>query len=124
MKSLTTKNLFLIDGIGAAVSALFLGIVLTTLNDYIGMPLDVLYILAGLATLFATYSISCYFISPSNSCFYLKIIAYVNISYCMLTCILAYLHYKSLMTLGWIYFVGEVLIIITIVRLELKEAYK
>lgn len=56
--SLTLKQLFFIDGVGAVVSALMLGTILPAVNSYIGMPVLVLHYLGLLACVFAIYSFS------------------------------------------------------------------
>ena len=58
--SFTKHTLFLMDGIGALVSALMLGFVLPhpMYFDLIGMPVVTLNGLAGLAVIFAGYSLT------------------------------------------------------------------
>jgi hypothetical protein len=50
------KLLFLIDGVGALLSAFLLGVVLASAETTFGMPSKTLYFLATLACLFALYS--------------------------------------------------------------------
>ena len=54
------KKLFLIDGLGALVSAFFLGVVLVRLESFFGIPPFILYFLAFLPCLFAAYDFFCY----------------------------------------------------------------
>lgn len=122
MKTLTSKQLFLIDALGAITSAIFLGVVLVKLESYIGMPVNVLYLLAALALLFAVYSLSCYTFTPANWQAYLKLIAWVNLSYCILTLSLVIWNFNALKPLGITYFALEILIIIVLVNIELKHA--
>lgn len=118
--TLTSKQLFLIDGIGAVISAFFLGVILVQLEALIGMPENVLYPLAALAVIFACYSLSCYFISPTKWRLYLKIIATVNTLYSFLTLGLVLYHYTNLTILGLAYFIAEILILIGLIRAEIK----
>jgi len=53
------RRLFLIDGIGALVSAVMLGLVLTVWAPVFGMPRRVLIPLALVAAGFAIYSLTC-----------------------------------------------------------------
>ncbi len=118
------RTIFLIDGIGAIVSAVMLGIVLPLLQDLIGMPTEVLYYLASAAVMFAIYSLSCAFIVPANWPTFLRIIAFVNLTYCVVSVGLVYYFYPQLTKLGIAYFAIEKLIVIYIVMMELKAANK
>lgn len=120
LSKLTPSQCFLIDGIGAVVSALLLGVVLVHYQQLIGLPEQVLYWLAGLATLFAVYSLTCYWRTPANWQPYLSFIAVVNLLYCCLTVVLVFLH-ESISPLGGAYFVVEIIIVVTIALLELKK---
>lgn len=117
----TAKRLFLIDGIGAVISAFFLGIVLVQLQSYVGMPKDILYGLAIAPCFFAVYSFSCYFFLKSKWAKYLKIIAICNLLYCCATMCLMYCYFDSLTGLGLFYFGIELLIIIVLVNIELRS---
>lgn len=117
VSKLPINQLFLIDGIGALVSAVFLGVVLVRLEPIVGMPLYALYLLAFLALIFAAYSLSCYAFNQSNQK-YLRFIALVNGSYCLLTLGLVIFYFKSLTYLGILYFGVEIIIILSLVRLE------
>ncbi|MEM7297675.1 MAG: hypothetical protein AAF391_05350, partial [Bacteroidota bacterium] len=66
MKSINHKTIFLIDGVGACVSSFFLGYILVAFQSFIGMPVNVLYLLAGLALLFALYSLTKHFVQPQR----------------------------------------------------------
>lgn len=119
---MTFKKMFLIDAIGALISSVLLGFVLPYLNSYIGMPLNILYILAGLALIFFIYSLSCFFLAKENQAYLLKIIAIANILYCLLTISLVGNYISQLLTIGIIYFIIESLIIISLGIFELKFA--
>jgi thiol:disulfide interchange protein len=58
------KRLFLIDGLGAFLTAFMLGVVLANFESSFGMPLKTLYFLSFLAGLFCLYSFFCYFLYP------------------------------------------------------------
>ncbi len=105
------KTLFLIDGIGAMISAFSLGVLLPYFELIIGMPRYVLYPLAILASFFALYSFTNYFNFGSNWSSYLKGIAIINMSYCVLSLALIYYFYEQLTVLGLIYFIGEKIIV-------------
>ncbi len=122
--SLNSKNLFLIDGLGALLTAFLVGIVLRMFEDAFGMPSKFLTILSILACAFALYSMSCYFFVGKNWRTYLKIIAVANLMYCLLTAVLVMLLYQQITILGIIYFIGEILIILGLVYVELSVPAK
>lgn len=118
------KNIFLLDGIGALVSAFFLGVVLVQFQHHIGMPVYTLYLLGGLALGFVLYSTSCYLLFPKNWKPFLKLIATVNFLYCLLTIGLMMHFFQELTAIGITYFLAEIIIIVLIVRLEFKIAFR
>ena len=118
------KKLFLIDGIGAIVSALMLGVVLVKFQYLIGLPVKVLYSLSIIPCFFAIYSISCFYFLHSKWKLYLKIIAYLNLLYCFVTISLVFYFYENLKFLGVLYFILEIVVIIYLVTLEIKSANK
>ncbi|MEM1406482.1 MAG: hypothetical protein AAGG59_06890 [Bacteroidota bacterium] len=122
LKNLTStyKSLFLIDATGAAVTALMLSQVLARLGDLFGMPVNILYILAIIATCFALYSLICSCMVNQNWRSYLQGIAIANAVYCILTLALVIYLYDTLTWLGIGYFIGEIGIICLLVRFELK----
>ena len=118
------KQLFLIDGIGALVSAFFLGVILVVFEPLFGMPKGILYWLAAIPCLFALYSFNCYFFLRNYWRFYLKIITIANGCYCCVTIWLMYCHYQSLTLLGVGYFVAELLVLGILIAIELKVSFK
>ena len=116
------KLIFLIDGFGAVLSVFLLGIVLVKLENLIGMPAQTLYILAGIAGVFAIYSFLCSFLIPKNWRTFLKVIAFANLIYCLLTFSLLFIHQSDLTYLGIIYFLGEIIVIGLLAFLELRIA--
>ena len=122
--ALNPKKLFLLDGLGACLTAFLLGIVLTAFNEYFGMPQKTLNILALIALAFAAYSISCYFFIGSNWRLFLKIIAAANLLYCCLTTALVIYFYPQLTILGVSYFLLEIVVVCGLVFVELRWANK
>jgi hypothetical protein len=112
------KYIFLIDGLGAMLSAFFLGVILVKFEDSFGMPWAILYALSSVACLFAIYSICCYFFNFSNWQTYLKVIIMANTLYCCLTIGLVFFYYKSLSILGLIYFILELMVLIVLIFIE------
>ncbi|MEP5614050.1 MAG: hypothetical protein ABJP45_17490 [Cyclobacteriaceae bacterium] len=116
------KSLFLLDGIGALVSAILLGVVLVLFESIIGMPVPALYFLACFPCLFLLYDLSCYFSIKRNWSTYIKVIAIANLLYCCLSIGLVVFHFQRLTQLGLIYFLLEFTVVLVLVRIELKTA--
>jgi hypothetical protein len=116
-----TSFLFLIDGIGALISILLLGFILPLWSNFLGVsPID-LSVLASIACVLALYSCACFVGKVQNKAF-LKIVAIANISYCLLTFI--WLWYMPQITLwGILYFVGEIVVIMTLATIEWKYSF-
>ena len=123
MKNLTPKTLFAIDGIGAITSALFLGVVLPQFQELIGMPLHRLQVLAIIPCGFAVYDLVCFLFARTDLKRFLRLIAYANLAYCLLSLALIGQHYQELTGLGLIYFLLEVTIIVVLVLVEIKVSY-
>ncbi|MEN8696651.1 MAG: hypothetical protein ABF317_05040 [Bacteroidia bacterium] len=60
------KQLFLVDALGAALSAVLLGVVLVNYEPIFGIPSDSLSLLAAVPYFFAVYDVVCYFALTIN----------------------------------------------------------
>lgn len=118
--NLKHPQIFLLDGIGALVSASMLGIVLVQLQELFGMPVNILYVLAGIAFIFFLYSITCYLKIKEKWQAYLRAIAIANLSYCVLTGILVIYYIDILTVFGIGYFIGEMLVIVVLAGYEFR----
>jgi hypothetical protein len=114
------RKLFLMDSLGAFLTTVMLFMVLPNMKTYFGMPRITLENLALIAFCFALYSISCFLFLKKNWSFYLRIIAYANISYCCLTLFLLIVLHAQITKFDWMYFFGEIAIVLSLVALELK----
>ncbi|WP_420318491.1 hypothetical protein [Ekhidna sp.] len=119
-KSINPENIFLIDGIGALISTFLLGFVLIKLQEWIGMPQHLLELLAALAFIFAIYSFSMHIFKPKNWQLFLRIIAYTNLTYCIITLYLIVAQFNSLTSLGITYFLVEIVVILALVKIEFQ----
>jgi hypothetical protein len=113
---------FFFDGIGALTSAFLLGIILVKFESYFGIPKNTLYLLASIPCVFAVYDFYCYFRIKNKLGQYLKGIAVANVLYCFLSIGLASHHSSFLTSLGWVYIIGEVVIILILVTIELRAS--
>ena len=118
------KKLFLIDSLGAFLSAFLLGVVLVRLERSFGMPRNVLYFLSISACMLGTYSFICHVLLKEHWKPYLQIIASANLLYCCLTIGLVLYWNKALTNLGLLYFLSEIGVVITLAIVELKTASK
>ncbi len=124
LNNIQPRKLFLIDSIGAFVSAIMLGLILTNFVHVFGMPKEILIYLACAACLFCIYSLSCYLQFPKRWWIYMKIIAIINIFYCTITLGFVIHLADELTVLGFIYFIGEITIVILLAAMEWKTASK
>jgi FtsH-binding integral membrane protein len=116
------RTLFLVDGAGALVTALIVGVVLPALGEHIGTPRPVLRALAITAAVFAAYSLTCAATQPTRWLGYLRGIALANAGYCLVTAAVLVRFAAALHVLDWLYFVGEIVVVGALVALELRVA--
>jgi hypothetical protein len=113
------KKLFLIDGLGAFLTAFILFVILRTFNEYIGMPKYILTLLSIIALVFCVYSFSCFFFLNKNRKPFLLINSIANMLYCCLTLGLIIYYFPQLTILGLTYFLLEILVIGGLVYAEI-----
>lgn len=118
----TPRRLFLVDGLGAIVSSFMLGVVLVKFQRFFGIPVPILYFLAIIPCILALYDALCFFFAKVKVALYLRILAILNVTYCVLSLLLAFRHQASLTGLGWTYMIGEVILVLGIAWLEWEVA--
>ena len=118
------RNVFLLDGIGALVSSLFLVVLLAPFESFFGMPSDYVYQLAIPAFVFAVYSIACYVFNPNNWQPFMKLIALANFIYCCVTFYLILKLFYRLTQFGVLYFLLEIAVIFMVIALEINTIRK
>jgi len=118
------KTLFLVDGLGALLSAFLLGVVLVYFENWLGMPKQTLYFLAFLPCLFALYDLFCYLKVKKNELLFLKGIAGMNLFYCCLSIGFVIHHSAQLTNLGLAYFILELVVVFVLVCIQLKTAFR
>jgi peptidoglycan/LPS O-acetylase OafA/YrhL len=114
------RQLFLIDGAGAALSAVLLGVVLVRFESTFGIPVSTLYLLASIPVFFIVFDLVSYRATQSSVWRNLKAIAVMNMLYCALSLALAFHHADSLTALGWVYIVVEVTVVLLVAALEFR----
>ncbi|RFC53362.1 hypothetical protein [Brumimicrobium aurantiacum] len=120
LKQLNPKILFLIDGLGAALSVLLLGFVLVRYESIFGIPTSALYFLATLPFVFMFYDLFSFFNANDKAGFHLKTIAFLNLMYCIVSLITAYYHSDSITYFGWFYIIFEIVILLFLSSVECK----
>ena len=118
------KVVFLIDAIGALLSALFIFIILNYFENQIGLPAKTLIFLIIIAIVLSIFSFCCYLFQNNNLKQNLKVISRANILYCILTIFTLFAYRQVITKLGLLYFIFEIFIIFLIVKVELKTIYK
>lgn len=118
--SLNPKKIFLVDGLGAFLTALILYVIMDRYNEYFGIPQTTLTCLCVIALVFSLYSITCFFILKDKWQPFLKAIITANLLYCCLTAGLVLYSYSSITVLGITYFSVEMMIILGLVFIEYK----
>ena len=113
-------NLFLMDALGALLSAFLLRVVLVRLESLFGIPVPTLYFLASFPVAFAFFDGIVFLSKAAPVARYLKWLALFNLLYCLLSLTTAFYH--SISVLGWIYILVEVSIVASIAALELRVA--
>ena len=119
-----SKNIFLIDAVGALLTFTLLFIVLRTFNSLFGLSKTTFEYLSLLAFIFFLYSITCFFLAKNNWKLYLKIICTANTLYCILIFGILIGNYENISMLGVVYFLGEIAVIAGLVFFEIKTIRK
>ncbi|MBY0424944.1 MAG: hypothetical protein K2Q22_04840 [Cytophagales bacterium] len=123
-KFINTKNIFLIDGLGALASSLLLLTVLKPWANEVGLPPKTLAYLGYVALLIIPYSVFCHFLVRSQPHIWLRVLASINLLYCMFTGMLLHQDYPTLTWLGIAYFSGEISIIGILICFEFQFSKK
>jgi hypothetical protein len=118
------KKIFLLDGIGALLTGSLLIAVVIPLNKEFGMPQSALYWLSVIACIFSIYSFCCAYFKSEQRLSLLKVISVANCLYCILIVILLINFTSTVTLLGLAYFIGEIIIIISLVSIEIKMVRK
>ena len=120
------KTIFLVDGVGAGVSVMILGVVLPAYQPFIGMPTKTLYLLAALPAIFVTYDVYCYRRANLTQAKWLRRIILANFGYCVLSGLAMAWHFDQLTHWGVAYFAAEFIVIMGLVFYEAyiyRDAY-
>jgi hypothetical protein len=114
------KRLFLIDGLGAFITAFVIFFILRPFHEYIGLSPVLLLLLSIIAFMFSFYSFINFFFFQKNWIPYLRIIGIANTMYCLLTASLMLHYFHSLKIVGLLYFTLEIVVIAILIWIEFK----
>lgn len=112
------KRIFLIDSIGALLSAVFLVAIVLFFRQAVGLPEKILYLQLGIACIYSVYSMCCYFLVSSRWRTFLRIISIANLLYSLLIVLCLVVSYDSIAFFGLIYFSLEIMVILCLVFVE------
>ena len=118
----SSKKIFLVDAIGAMVSALLIGLVIAPYEGFFGIPTPIAYLLCFIAILLSAFSLLSYLFAQNSWKKNLRIIAILNLGYCAFTASVLTLNSEGITFWGWAYFVIEMLIIFALSRVEMGIA--
>lgn len=117
------KTLFLIDSLGAILTALFLFIAtFENFNEYFGMPAQLLAYLSIIAVCLCLYSTTCFFLLKENHAPFIRTIGIFNLLYSVSTMGLIFAYYSTLTIIGISYFLVEITIVCILGYIELNVA--
>jgi hypothetical protein len=117
---MTIRTLFLLDGLGALLSAFLLGAVLPRFALALGVLAPTLRLLMGVALLLVVWSLghACWAPRPAR----LRVTACANVAYCALTIALLSAQRGTLTAWGWAYFSAEMAVILSLAWVEWRRA--
>ena len=118
------SSIFLVDGIGALITASLLFFVVAPNGSFFGTPETIVHYFALVALVFAVHSLACAPWAKKKSRFLLRIIAIANTLYCAATFSMLISFREQISLWGWIYFLLEILIVLSLARFEWKQSLK
>ncbi|MGB4772050.1 MAG: hypothetical protein WBP58_11345 [Chitinophagaceae bacterium] len=122
LSSLSPDLVFLVDGLGALLTAGSIYLLARFFINWVGLPYEVLHILAMVALGMAAYSLSCHFFLKGNKRNWLNVIILANLLYVLATAVLILIYYDRIKLPGLIYFLSEFAVVLVLVRWERKIA--
>lgn len=114
--------MLLVDGMGAMISAVSLGVVLPLVQNSVGVPTDILLFLSVLAVILACCSSLAYLFAGKWWNQALRMVACANLCYCFLTAGLLWFYSDEVKILGLIYFGCELFLVVGLAVWELRVA--
>ena len=117
LRALSARQVFVLDGLGALLTASLNVLLLPRLADHLPFPPWLLAALTVAAASFSAYSLSCAYFARDPRPYLPPIIA-ANALYCLTTLAAAWL-LPGFSALGFAYVAGEVIVVSCVVALEI-----
>lgn len=118
IETLTAKRLLLVDGIGALISALFIGLVWLPNAEITGLPAALLWWLAALPIAFCVLDFSNGLRGKYR--FGLRLIAPLNLAYCAFSGLALSYYWWDISIWVKLYFSGEIGLVLILSYVELR----
>ena len=120
---LNQQKLLLVDAVGAAVTAFANFFLLGAELIKTGMPVGLLHSMAIVAACFVCFDLVAFnrCVDPATA---LRIVACLNLSYCIFVIASLYVHRSVVTRLGFTYFCIEIAIVISLAAWEWTVAYR
>lgn len=119
MRLLNEKNIFLLDGIGAVLSACFTGLILIRYSLFLGISVSMLQTLSLLPAAYAFYSLSCYFFTTKTKAWMLLTIICANLFYCLVSLGVILLR-ERITWRGQLLLAAEIIVVLLVVLIEVN----
>ena len=116
------RSVFLVDALGAAVTAATHGLLLVRLDSILGIGSNLLRVLAGAALCIGCASLLIASVQPAMWWRWLRMLAVLNGAWVLLAWTLVLRMANAPTPLAWAYMIGESLLIAVIVLLEWRYA--
>ena len=116
------RKLFLIDGAGAILTIVLLGYILVELAGFFGIPVRALNVLLIFPCLYLVFDLYCLLRKQIDFRLCLKVIASLNLFYCVLAVGSAFYFSDELTIFGWLFVTSECAVIIVLSTLEFRVA--
>jgi hypothetical protein len=116
---LSVRTVFLLDGLGAAVSVVVSGVVLPIYADALGLAPQVFHGFAALAFAFMLWSLGCRFLVRQIKGWMLQVIMAANTFYCLLSGAVLMLH-ADITSLGRAVLLAEIIVVLSVVTVEMN----
>lgn len=116
-----SKKIFIIDGLGALLSAILL-LIIVQFEPFFGISKHLAYFLIPIPLFFSLYSFLSFFFGNEKWRLLLKGIAIANLLYGVLTLYIVLTHHKTITNIGISYFFSEMLILVILAVIELRIA--
>lgn len=118
--NVSIPRLFWIDAVGAFTTSVLIFGLLIPFQEWFGMPKGTLKLLGAIAVIFFAYSLLCALSKPKDASPFLWLIAIANTCYVALTSTMLLIHHDRITVFGWLYFLGECTIVLSLALVEHK----